>query len=86
MFRRRFWVSLVLTIPVLAFSPMLQEWLGFTIPPFPGSRWIGPAFALAIFFYGGTPFISLAVGAFLMSLSTIIVAVNAQLLRRASLG
>ena len=61
MFRRRFWVSLVLTIPVLAFSPMLQEWLGFTIPPFPGSRWIGPAFALAIFFYGGTPFIQMAI-------------------------
>lgn len=60
-FRRRFWVSLVLTIPVLAFSPMLQEWLGFTIPPFPGSRWIGPAFALAIFFYGGIPFIQMAI-------------------------
>jgi len=61
MFRRRFWVSLVLTIPVLAFSPMLQEWLGFTIPAFPGSLWIGPAFALVIFFYGGIPFIQMAI-------------------------
>ncbi|MGC8839745.1 MAG: HAD-IC family P-type ATPase, partial [Anaerolineae bacterium] len=61
MFRKRFWVSLVLTIPVLAFSPMLQEWLGFSIPAFPGSHWIGPIFALIIFFYGGLPFIRMAI-------------------------
>jgi len=61
MFRRRFWVSLVLTVPVLLFSPMLQAWLGFSIPEFPGSRWIGPLFALAIFFYGGLPFIRMAI-------------------------
>ncbi len=61
MFRRRFWVNLLLTIPVLLFSPMLQKWLGFSMPEFPGSRWIGPAFALAIFFYGGLPFIQMAI-------------------------
>jgi Cu2+-exporting ATPase len=61
MFRRRFWVSLLLTVPVLLFSPMLQRWLGFSMPEFPGSRWIGPAFAIAIFFYGGLPFIQMAV-------------------------
>ena len=61
MFRQRFWVNLVLTIPVLLFSPMLQEWLGFSMPAFPGSRWIGAAFALAIFFYGGVPFLRMAV-------------------------
>ena len=44
MFRRRFWVSLVLSIPVLLYSPMLQEWLGFSMPAFPGSDWIAPAF------------------------------------------
>lgn len=61
MFRRRFWANLVLTIPVLLFSPMLQEWLGFSMPEFPGSRWVGPAFAIAIFFYGGLPFLQMAV-------------------------
>jgi len=61
MFRRRFWGSLLLTIPVLLFSPMLQAWLGFSMPQFLGSRWIGPVFALVIFFYGGVPFIQMAI-------------------------
>jgi len=61
MFRSRFWVSLVLTIPVLLFSPMIQEWLGFSMPEFPGSQLIGPLFAIAIFFYGGVPFLQMAV-------------------------
>ncbi len=55
MFRRRFWVCLVLTIPVLLFSPAIQEWLGFHMPEFPGSQWIGAVFAIAIFLYGGFP-------------------------------
>jgi P-type Cu2+ transporter len=61
MFRQRFWVSLLLTVPVLLFSPMLQQWLGFSMPAFPGSRWIGPMFAIAIFFHGGLPFLQMAV-------------------------
>ncbi len=61
MFRKRFWANLVLTIPVLLFSPMLQEWLGFAMPEFPGSALIGPAFAIAVFFYGGVPFLRMAV-------------------------
>jgi Cu2+-exporting ATPase len=61
MFRNRFWVSLVLTIPVLLFSPMLQDWFGFSMPDFAGDRWIGPLFAIAIFFYGGVPFLQMAV-------------------------
>ena len=64
MFRKRFWANLVLTIPVLLFSPMLQEWLGFSMPEFPGSRWVGPAFAVAIFIYGGLPFIQMMVPEF----------------------
>ncbi len=60
MFRRRFWICLLLTLPVLAFSPLVQEWLGFTLPDFPGSRWIAPAFSLAIFVYGGLPFLNMA--------------------------
>ncbi|MBN2470480.1 MAG: heavy metal translocating P-type ATPase [Anaerolineae bacterium] len=61
MFRRRFWGSLILTVPVLLFSPMLQHWLGFSIPEFPGSRFVGPLFAVIIFFYGGVPFLQMAV-------------------------
>lgn len=61
MFRNRFWVSLALTIPVLLFSPVIQEWFGFTMPDFSGDRWIGPGFAIAVFFYGGLPFLQMAV-------------------------
>ncbi len=61
MFRRRFWVCLALTVPVLLYSPMLQMWFGFRMPVFPGSAWIGPLFAIAIFLYGGIPFLQMAV-------------------------
>jgi Cu2+-exporting ATPase len=40
---------------------MLQEWLGFTIPAFPGSQWIIPGFAVVVFLYGGVPFLRMAV-------------------------
>ena len=60
MFRQRFWVCLLLTIPVLLFSPMIQMWFGFSMPEFTGSTLIGPAFAIAIFLYGGLPFLQMA--------------------------
>ncbi len=59
-FRRRFWVCLVLTLPVLVFSPMIGDFLGFTPPQFPGSLLIGPVFAIIIFIYGGLPFLQMA--------------------------
>ena len=58
---RRFWISLVLSIPVLVFSPTLQDWLGYTIPDFPGSEWITPVLAVIVFLYGGIPFLQMAV-------------------------
>jgi Cu2+-exporting ATPase len=61
MFRVRFWVSLALSIPVLLYSPMIQEWFGFRMPGFPGSEWITPAISMVIFFYGGLPFLQMAV-------------------------
>lgn len=61
LFRNRFWVCLVLSVPVLLYSPMLQMWLGFTMPQFPGSEWLGPLFALVVFGYGGVPFLQMAV-------------------------
>jgi P-type Cu2+ transporter len=60
MFRQRFWVSLVLSIPVLLYSPMIQEWLTFTMPSFPGSQWVTPAFSVIVFLYGGIPFLQMA--------------------------
>src|SRR5689334_1601263 len=61
MFRSRFWGSLVLSIPVLIFNQMIQEWLGFRIPSFAGSDWIPFVFALIVFAYGGIPFIQMAI-------------------------
>jgi Cu2+-exporting ATPase len=60
MFRTRFWISLLLSLPVLAYSPLLQEWLGFSAPSFPGSDWVGPLFAVIVFAYGGWPFLDMA--------------------------
>jgi Cu2+-exporting ATPase len=61
MFRRKFWVSLVLSIPVLLFSPSIQAWLGYHLPAFPGSQWITPVFAVVVFLYGGLPFLQMAI-------------------------
>jgi cation transport ATPase len=44
-FRRRFWVSLVLSMPVLALSPLIQGWLGLDEKlAFPGDRWVQAVF------------------------------------------
>jgi Cu2+-exporting ATPase len=61
MFRNRFWISLVLSIPVLLYSPTLQDWLGFSMPTFPGSQWVTPVFSVIVFLYGGIPFLQMAV-------------------------
>jgi P-type Cu2+ transporter len=60
LFRRRFWVCLALSIPVLLYSPMLQEWLNFTMPDFPGSEWMTAVLSVVIFLYGGIPFLQMA--------------------------
>lgn len=56
----RFWVCLPLTLLVVLYSPMVQNWLGFTPPLFPGSQWIAPVLGTLIFVYGGLPFLSMA--------------------------
>src|SRR5262249_44549518 len=57
-FRRRFWVSLALTVPVVLLSPMIQSFLGVKSAwHFPGDRYLQFALASAIFFYGGWPFL-----------------------------
>jgi Cu2+-exporting ATPase len=60
MFRDKFWLSLLLTIPVLLYSEMLQHWLGFSPPSFFGSKYVPFVFSTIIFFYGGVVFIKSA--------------------------
>lgn len=58
-FKKRFWVSLVLTVPILILSPMLQQWAGLGDSwRFAGDTWILLALSSAVFFYGGKPFLS----------------------------
>ena len=61
MFRQKFWVSLLFSIPVLIFSPAIQSWIGYSLPEFTGSLWIAPFFAVIVFFYGGVPFLKMAI-------------------------
>ncbi|MBC9933446.1 copper-translocating P-type ATPase [Chitinophaga qingshengii] len=56
-FRQRFYVVLVLTIPVMLLSKMIQHWLGWQIS-FPGDNYVLCALSTVIFFYGGWPFLS----------------------------
>ncbi len=60
MFRVRFWWSLLLSIPVLVYSEMIQHWLGFMPPMFPFAEWIPFVFSMIIFAYGGIPFLQMA--------------------------
>lgn len=57
MFKQRFWVSLLLTIPVLIFSTTIQGWLNFSPSVFTGDEWVAPLFGTAIFLYGGPVFL-----------------------------
>jgi len=55
-FKKRFWISLILTVPVLVLSEMIQHWLGFEIK-FPGDNYVLFGLSSFIFFYGGWPFL-----------------------------
>ncbi len=57
MFRRRFWLSFVLTVPVVYWSMHIQELLGYEAVMVPGARWIPPLLGTAIFLYGGAVFL-----------------------------
>lgn len=62
MFKDKFWLSFILTIPVMAYSEMIQKWLHFTPPAFPGSQYVPFILSSVIFFYGGLVFIKSAWG------------------------
>ncbi len=61
MFRDKFWISLLLAVPVVVYSEMVQHLLGYHAPAFPGSGLIPPVLGTAIFVYGGAPFLTGAV-------------------------
>src|SRR5262245_10775666 len=61
MFRNKFWLSLILTIPTLVWGHMLPSAFGYMPPSFSGSDWIAPVLGAAMFFYGGLPFVQGAI-------------------------
>ncbi|MES2549822.1 MAG: hypothetical protein V4630_09020, partial [Pseudomonadota bacterium] len=57
-FRRRFWVCVVLTVPVLVLSPMVRVFTGQGMAPlFAGEEWVALALSSIIYFWGGWPFL-----------------------------
>lgn len=56
-FKRKFWVSLALTVPTVLFSHGFQDLLGLTQPRFPFSEYIPAVFGIVLFFYGGLVFL-----------------------------
>ncbi|HEX6421045.1 MAG TPA: heavy metal translocating P-type ATPase [Acidimicrobiales bacterium] len=57
MFRRRFWLSLVLTIPLVVTSEMVMDWFGYSLD-FPGIDLLGPVLGSVVFWWGGWPFLA----------------------------
>src|SRR5579875_2563165 len=61
MFQRPFWISLVLTIPIILYAELFQQLLGYRAPAFPGSQYIGLVLGSVIYWYGGWVFLTGAV-------------------------
>jgi len=57
MFREKFFISTVLSIPVLLYSSFIQGLLNFSMPTFTGSSLVVPVFSVIVFAYGGLPFL-----------------------------
>jgi Cu2+-exporting ATPase len=61
MFRERFWIALLLTLPTVVWGHMLQRAFAFSPPQIPRSNWIPATLGTAVFVYGGTPFVKGAI-------------------------
>ncbi|BDZ60395.1 hypothetical protein GCM10025873_01860 [Demequina sediminis] len=57
LFRRLFWWNLILAVPVIATSGMVEHWLGYDLP---GTAWIPPVLGTVIYLWGGSPFLTMA--------------------------
>jgi Cu2+-exporting ATPase len=62
MFRDRFWLSFLLTIPVVLLSHDIQEWFGYSVPAVPGIEYVPAVLGTVVFLYGGLVFIRGAQG------------------------
>jgi Cu2+-exporting ATPase len=62
MFRDRFWLSLLLTLPILYFDAHFQAWFGYQAVQFPGVVWVQPLLSAVLYLYGGVVFVRGAVG------------------------
>jgi Cu2+-exporting ATPase len=63
MFRQKFWGTLLLSVPTLVWSPMIQHWFAYQAPGgAPTTRWIPAIFGSLVFAYGGWVFIKGAIG------------------------
>jgi Cu2+-exporting ATPase len=61
MFRDRFWLSLLLTLPILYFDAHFQGWFGYQAVQFPGVAWVQPLLSAVLYLYGGGVFVQGAV-------------------------
>src|SRR5690625_6344415 len=52
MFRDKFWLTVVLAVPTVVWSEMIQQWFGYAAPRFPGSDYMAAVFGTVVFFYG----------------------------------
>ena len=57
MFRDKFWLSLLLTIPIVLLSHDIQEWFGYSVPMIPGIEYVPAILGTIVFLYGGLVFI-----------------------------
>ena len=57
MFRDKFWLSLILTIPVVFWAAHIQMIFRYRAPEFPGSTWMSPLLGTTVFLYGGLVFL-----------------------------
>jgi Cu2+-exporting ATPase len=92
-FRKRFWVSVIMTVPILLLSPLIQRSLGLQGKiNFNGDSYVLFALSSTVFFYGGWPFLNGIVNELkerqpgmmaliAVAISAIIVAINARFLR-----
>nr|WP_244925433.1 heavy metal translocating P-type ATPase [Georgenia faecalis] len=62
MFRRLFWIMLVLAVPTVLLSGMFADLVGYRLPDVPGLTWVSPALGTVIYAWGGRPFLTGAVG------------------------
>ena len=61
MFRRLFWINLVLAVPVVLLSSMFADIIGYSLPDVPLLTWVSPVLGTVMYVWGGKPFLTGAV-------------------------